>query len=199
VPSHGRSGWFSQTQPQSSQRRHFIKHQRFLAYKHQRFLAYDVPAFGAAFLQHQPHETERPGAPSTEESSAPGRPNFALGGGPIASSAQATIQPMAGALLSRSREWRSHPDAESIGSRSRLIVNSILSDCRWRQLSTSVWYRSFGKRSRYSAARVLAPTKLAGSIPTNLACGDIHDPIRNVAGTILRSSCATRARTTRLR
>src|SRR5258708_31795144 len=34
----------------------------------------------------------------------------------------------------------------SIGSRSRFIVNSMFCDCRWRQLSTSVWYRSFGKR-----------------------------------------------------
>jgi len=29
-------------------------------------------------------------------------------------------------------------------------------DCRWRQLSTSVWYRSFGKRWKYSAANFLA-------------------------------------------
>src|SRR5258705_13642823 len=31
-----------------------------------------------------------------------------------------------------------------IGSRSRFIVNSIFADCKLRQLSTSVRYRSFG-------------------------------------------------------
>ncbi len=30
------------------------------------------------------------------------------------------------------------------GSRNRFMVNSIFADCRCRQLSTSVWYRSFG-------------------------------------------------------
>jgi hypothetical protein len=46
-----------------------------------------------------------------------------------------------------------------IGSRSRFIVNSIFCDWRWRQLSTSVWYRSFGKRSKYSAASFLAAVR----------------------------------------
>src|SRR5258706_2306193 len=32
------------------------------------------------------------------------------------------------------------------------MVNSMFCDCRWRQLSTSVWYRSLGKRWKYSAA-----------------------------------------------
>jgi hypothetical protein len=31
-----------------------------------------------------------------------------------------------------------------IGSRNRFMVNSILNDCNGRQLSTSVWHRSFG-------------------------------------------------------
>jgi hypothetical protein len=89
----------------------------------------------------EPDETEAARRASNLEG-APGRPK--LPGGRQSISAGTTIQLMVSALLSRSREWRSHPDAESIGSRSRLIVNSILSDCRSRQLSTSVWYRSFG-------------------------------------------------------
>jgi hypothetical protein len=36
------------------------------------------------------------------------------------------------------------------------MVNSIFCDCRFRQLSTSVRYTSFGKRSKYSAASFLA-------------------------------------------
>src|SRR5260370_20298215 len=47
----------------------------------------------------------------------------------------------------------------SISSRSRFIVNSMFCDCRWRQLSTSVWYRSFGKRWKYSAANFLAAVR----------------------------------------
>ena len=47
----------------------------------------------------------------------------------------------------------------SIGSRSRFIVNSMFCDCRWRQLSTSVWYRCLGKRSEYSAASFLAAVR----------------------------------------
>jgi hypothetical protein len=35
-------------------------------------------------------------------------------------------------------------------------------DCRWRQLSTSVWYRSFGKRWKYSAANFLAAVRSQG-------------------------------------
>jgi hypothetical protein len=52
----------------------------------------------------------------------------------------------------------SSPDQppESMGSRSRFMVNSILDDCISRQLSTSVMYQSFGKRSKYSKASVLA-------------------------------------------
>ncbi len=44
----------------------------------------------------------------------------------------------------------------SIGSRNRFMVNSIFCDCSSRQLSTSVMYRSFGKRSKYSKASLLA-------------------------------------------
>src|SRR5258706_909151 len=39
------------------------------------------------------------------------------------------------------------------------MVNSMFCDCRWRQLSTSVWYRSLGKRSKYSAASFLAAVR----------------------------------------
>ena len=47
----------------------------------------------------------------------------------------------------------------SSGSRNRFMVNSILADCRLRQLSTSVWYRSFGNRWKYSAASFLAAVR----------------------------------------
>jgi hypothetical protein len=50
------------------------------------------------------------------------------------------------------REIENQPTSPATGSRSRCIVNSIFCDCSSRQLSTSVWYRSFGKRSKYSAA-----------------------------------------------
>src|SRR5260370_30112857 len=43
--------------------------------------------------------------------------------------------------------------------RARFMVNSMFCDCRWRQLSTSVWYRSFGKRWKYSAASFLAAVR----------------------------------------
>src|SRR5258707_6514514 len=39
------------------------------------------------------------------------------------------------------------------------MVNSMFCDCRWRQLWTSVWYRSFGKLSKYSAASFLAAVR----------------------------------------
>jgi hypothetical protein len=50
------------------------------------------------------------------------------------------VRPSAGGIESRR--------AEPIGFRSRFIVNSIFGDCKWRQLSTSVWYRSFGYRAK---------------------------------------------------
>jgi hypothetical protein len=36
------------------------------------------------------------------------------------------------------------PGHQAFGSRSRFIMNSMFADCKLRQLSTSVWYRSFG-------------------------------------------------------
>ncbi len=39
------------------------------------------------------------------------------------------------------------------------MVNSMFCDCRWRQLSTSVWYRSFGKRSKLFRCQLLAAVR----------------------------------------
>ena len=39
------------------------------------------------------------------------------------------------------------------------MVNSMSCDCSSRQLSTSVRYRSLGKRSKYSAASFLAAVR----------------------------------------
>jgi hypothetical protein len=61
------------------------------------------------------------------------------------------VRPSAGGIESRR--------AEPIGSRSRFIVNSIFGDCKWRQLSTSVWYRSFGYRAAAAIADSLQKRK----------------------------------------
>jgi hypothetical protein len=57
------------------------------------------------------------------------------------------VKPAGGVSPYRSERHFDDPFANMpphvLRSRSRFIVNSILSDCRWRQLSISLWYRSF--------------------------------------------------------
>jgi hypothetical protein len=50
-------------------------------------------------------------------------------------------------LVVDGREIENQPTSPATGSRSRFMVNSIFCDWSSRQLSTSVWYRSFRKRN----------------------------------------------------
>jgi hypothetical protein len=73
-----------------------------------------------------------------------------------------------------------------------------LSDCRWRQLSTSVWYRSFGKRSKYSAASFFAAWRsLVNFSRMKGSCGIANHVIPStsaVTGSPTRGASRTRAR-----
>ena len=60
----------------------------------------------------------------------------------------------------------------AFGSNSRLIVNSMLCDRICRQLSTSVSYRFFGNRSKYSRASCRAKERS----PVNFSCRRLASP-----------------------
>jgi|ERR1700730_823192 hypothetical protein len=54
--------------------------------------------------------------------------------------------------------------APSIGSRNLFMVNSIFCDSRWRQLSSWVWYRSFGKRLEIFRGQLFGARALPGEL-----------------------------------